>query len=437
MRIYAGIGLVLLLEVAALVAAALWRVRADRRRDRFADTRHLTAVLEVEDADGPLPTGRRKLPGEIIRVLRDDPMLGLADVHVVRQIQHAGDELPDDAPAAVSYQGLNEALGRVSEGMGPEPVPAMRWTWLELRLELPGSRNRAWAFRAAKPIEARGGGRLGAARTLDKAVGTATARLGAAGFVAMRLAGEEARSGLATSVSFSTSAGHAGTPWPLGKRPARTADAPREIPVPPGGLVLGLDPTGKPVVLALFRRRPQTVTLVAGLHLAQVLALRAAATGARVILETARADAWDPVVRDSGLDADRIATQHVGRVAGNPGWPGPSPAAPLLVIRDCGARPPYASIPHGPWVTVVTLLPFLDARTAGQLGHADLVGFQRLAAEEAALARRALALADRDAEAMADLPDDAVLWRAKGRMPRWCEVTGTAWELRLLGPAHR
>jgi hypothetical protein len=298
----------------------------------------------------------------------------------------------------------------------------MQWTWVALRLELAGSRNRAWAHRSAGPIEARGGGRLGAVRTLEKAVGTATARLSAAGFVATRLDEEAANAGLETSVSFSMPSTCAST---------------RSVPVPPGGLVLGLDPSGKPVVLTLFRRRPQTVTLVAGLHLAQVLALRAAATGARVVLETARADAWDPVVLHSGLDSGQIAVQNVGRVAGNPGWPSPAPTAPLLVIRDCGARPPYASIPHGPWVTVVTLLPFLDARTGGQLGHADLVGFQRLAPEEAVLAQRVLALADRDASALADLPLDAVLWRAKGRAPRFCEVTGTAWELRVLGPAHR
>jgi hypothetical protein len=93
--------------------------------------------------------------------------------------------------------------------------------------------------------------------------------------------------------------------------------------------------------------------------------------------------------------------------------------------------------PHGPWVSVVTLLPYLDPRTAGQLGHADLVGFQRLSADEAALARHVLALPDSDADALAGLPVDAVLWRAKGRAPRRCEMSGTAWELRVLGAAHR
>lgn len=441
MRIYAGIGLVLLLEVAALVAVTGWRVRAGARRDRFADARHLTAVLEIEDAETPLPSGCRELPGEILRALRGDPLLGLADVHVVQQVQPYGAALPEYSAPAESYQGLNEALARRG-GAAAEPVAAMRWTWLSLRVELPGSRNRAWAYRAQGPIEARGGGRLGAVRTLDKAVGTAAARLGAAGLVATRLDENEARVGLEVSTSFAAPLAQAVAPWIPGRRPtgaatdsATTTDHP--IPVPPGGLLLGLDPAGRPVILTLFRRRPLAATVVGGLHLAQVLALRAAAVGARVIVETARPEDWDPVVLHSGLDSGCLAIHTVGRVAGNPGWAPPAPTAPLLVIRDCGARPPYASVPHGPWVSVVTLLPFLDPRAVTQLGYADLLGFQRMPAEEAALAQRVLALADRDAAALTELPVDGVLWRAKDRKPRTCEITGTAWELRVLGPAHR
>ena len=304
------------------------------------------------------------------------------------------------------------------------------------------------------PITARGGGRLGAVRTLDKAVGTAAARLGAAGFVATRLDEDEARVGLEMSTSFAAPVDHVGAPWIASRRatsaaasaptnavrltaPTRGPDTDPAVPVPPGGLLLGLDPAGRPVVLTLFRRRPLATTVVGGLHLAQVLVLRAAAIGARVIVETARPEDWDPVVLHAGLDSGCLAVHPVGRVAGHPGWSPPAPTAPLLVVRDCGARPPYASVPHGPWVSVVTLLPFLEPRAATRLGHADLLGFQRMPAEEAALAQRVLALADRDAAALAELPVDGVLWRAKDRRPRPCEITGTAWELRVLGPAHR
>jgi hypothetical protein len=365
-------------------------------------------------------------------------MLGLADVHLVRQVQPVGADAAR-AAAVASYQGLAEAPARrgvdpsVDPGADPgadpaaDPVPAVGWTWLSLRLELPGSRNRAWARRSAAPVEARGGGRLGAARTLDKAARTAAAKLGAAGFVTTRLSGEEARIGLAASRSLALP-----TQSASGSEKTETIDA---LTVPAAGVVLGLDPARQPVVLALFRRRATAVSLVAGLHLGQVLALRAAAVGARVIIETARPDRWDPVVLHSGLDSTQLTLREPGRVAGDPAWPKPAPTGPLLVIRDCGARPPYTPVPYGPWVAVVTLLP--DPRSAGQLGHADLAGFQRVPEAEAVLARRVLGLSEADTEALSELPVDTVLLRTRARNPRRCEITGTDWELRILGPAHR
>jgi hypothetical protein len=174
------------------------------------------------------------------------------------------------------------------------------------------------------------------------------------------------------------------------------------------------------------------VGVVGGLRLAQILALRGAAVGARVIVETARQELWDPLLLDSGLDAARLAIQPVGRVTGNPGWAPPSPAAPILVVRDCGARPPYATTPRGPWTTILTLLPYLDVRAAGQLATADLVGLQRMSAEEAGVARQAVGLSDKDTLALPELPESMALWRVRGRAGRYCEVTATAWEERIV-----
>ena len=112
-------------------------------------------------------------------------------------------------------------------------------------------------------------------------------------------------------------------------------------------------------------------------------------------------------------------------------------AAPLLVLRDCGARPPYAAVPRGPWTTVVTVLPYFDPRTAGYLRDADLVGLQRMPREEAAMARHVLALADKDTAALADLPDAMVLWRSRKRSMRYCELAPTSWEEAFLGEPLR
>ena len=187
------------------------------------------------------------------------------------------------------------------------------------------------------------------------------------------------------------------------------------------------------MTLGLFRRTTLSTAVVGSLYLAQILALRCAAVGARVIVETARQDEWDPVLLHSGLDAARLAVQPVGRPVGHPGWPAPTMATPLLVLRDCGARPPYAAVPRGPWTTIVTVLPYFDPRTAGYLRDADLVGLQRMPREEAAMARHVLALPDKDTAALADLPDPMVLWRSRKRSMRYCELAPTNWEEAFLG----
>ena len=411
MRTFAGIGLVLALEVAAVAAAVWWRMRARRRRKRSEDGHHQTVVLELEPADAALPAEAPRVPARVLDELRKDPMLGLADVRLVQHVQPTGAGLPERSQVGTSYQSLNQAVARRTAA---EPIPAVRMTWLSLRLELPGSRNHDWTERAAGPILARGGGSLGAERTLDKAARTASAKLATVGFVTTRLRDTDLRSGLEATVESSD-----------------------DVSTFAGGVLVGVDPAHRPVVLGLFRRRTLTVGVVGGLHLAQILALRCAAIGARVIVETARQDLWDPVLLHSGLDASRLAVQPVGRIVGNPGWGRPTPTTPLLVLRDCGARPPFAATPHGPWTSVLTLLPFLDLRAAGHLSGADLVGLQRMPSQETAIAKLILGLPDKDLAALLELPDHMALWRAKGRASRYCELAATKWEEAFLGEPVR
>lgn len=58
------------------------------------------------------------------------------------------------------------------------------------------------------------------------------------------------------------------------------------------GVVIGVDAEGRPAVLGVNRPTPYEVTLIGGLWTAQVLALRTAATGARVAVETGRGQVW-------------------------------------------------------------------------------------------------------------------------------------------------
>jgi len=470
MRTFAGMGLVLAAEVAAAGGlAAAWRLRTrrkqpvttaadptaaalrlgragiagqedqdpDKGRDKGPKTLipdHVSAVLEIEPLDAVLPSADppAPIPSHVLAELRADPLLGLADVRLVQHVQPAGAGLPERSQAGASYQNLNQDVAR---RLGTEPIPAARLTWLAFRLELPGSRRHALAARAAGPILARGGGITGAQRTLDKAARAASAKLALAGYRTITLADDDYQPGFRSNLAEThervenEGSNH-------GQHSHHTQDTDRTT-AAPGGVLIGLDPAHRPVTLGLFRRTTLSAAVVGSLHLAQILALRCAAVGARVIVETARQDEWDPVLLHSGLDAARLAVQPVGRPVGNPGWPAPSMANPLLVLRDCGARPPYATVPRGPWTAIVTLLPYFDPRTAGYLRDADLVGLQRMPREEAAMARHLLALPDKDTAALPDLPDPMVLWRSRKRTVRFCELASTTWEEAFLGEPMR
>ena len=379
---------------------------------------HLITVLELEPADAVLPqSAPPPIPKRILEALRADPLLGLADVRLIQHVQRTGAGLPERSQAGSSYQALNSEVARHA---AVAPIPAARLTWLTMRLELPGSRRHQWAARAAGPILARGGGLEGARRTLDKAARTASARLAVVGYRTIILADTAYEPGLASGL-------------------AETQDVTdiTGLATTTGGVLVGVDPAHRAVTLGLFRRKGLSATVIGGLHLAQILALHCAAVGARVIVETARQDEWDPMLLHSGLDPARLAVQPAGRPAGNAGWPKPSAATPLLVLRDCGARPPYAAVPRGPWTAVVTVLPFLDPRSAGYLKDADLIGLQRMPREEAAMARRILALPDRDTAALPDLPDQMALWRSKNGITRYSEVAATKWEQAFLGKPVR
>ncbi|MEY9857230.1 hypothetical protein ABH935_002838 [Catenulispora sp. GAS73] len=472
MRTFAGMGLVLAAEVAAaggLAAARRLRTRRkqpvaaaadttavalrlgrasvaeqedqdpDKGRDTGSKTPipdHVSAVLEIEPLDAVLPSADppSPIPSHILTGLRADPLLGLADVRLVQHVQPTGAGLPERSQAGASYQNLNQDIAR---RLGIDPIPAACLTWLAFRLELPGSRRHTLAARAAGPILARGGGIIGAQRTLDKAARAASAKLALAGYRTITLADDDYQPGFRSDLAETHE--HE-TPEKVNEdtdRDAKNAKNTKKATATPGGVLIGVDPAHRPVTLGLFRRTTLSAAVVGSLHLAQILALRCAAVGARVIVETARQDEWDPVLLHSGLDAARLTVRPVGRPVGNPGWPAPSMANPLLVLRDCGARPPYATVPRGPWTAIVTLLPYFDPRTAGYLRDADLVGLQRMPREEAAIARHLLALPDKDTAALPDLPDPMVLWRSRKRTVRFCELASTAWEEAFLGEPVR
>ncbi|MDX3579153.1 MULTISPECIES: hypothetical protein [unclassified Streptomyces] len=204
------------------------------------------------------------------------------------------------------------------------------------------------------------------------------------------------------------------------------------LPIGDDGVVIGVDAEGRPAVLGINRPTPYDVVLIGGLWTAQVLALRAAATGARVAVETGRPQAWVQMVHAMGGGQNGLAVYEVGRVPPQ----GASAGTPALVVRDCGMRPPRGRVASGPWQSVLTLLPYLSPVAPRLIRQARLVGVQRISPDEATELGRALALPPRDVEALPALADGFTLW-CGDRDRQYVMTQPTDAEIGLLGTPRR
>lgn len=84
------------------------------------------------------------------------------------------------------------------------------------------------------------------------------------------------------------------------------------LPVGDDGVVIGDDAEGHPQMVGFHRSAPYDVLLIGGLWTAQVIALRAAGTGARVVVETGRAQAWTLLAQAAGAGLECITLHDVG-----------------------------------------------------------------------------------------------------------------------------
>jgi hypothetical protein len=204
------------------------------------------------------------------------------------------------------------------------------------------------------------------------------------------------------------------------------------LPIGDDGVVIGVDAEGQPAVLGLNRPTPYDIVLIGGLWTAQVLALRAAATGARVAVETGRAQAWTRMMHAMGGGQNGMAVYDVGKVPPQ----GASAGNPVLVVRDCGMRPPRGRVVSGPWQSVLTLLPYLSPVAPRLLRQARLVGIQRVSPDEAAETGRTLALLREDMDSLPTLADGVTLW-CTDRDRQYVMTQPTDAETGLLGTPRR
>ncbi|MFE7331445.1 hypothetical protein ACFU8W_42390 [Streptomyces sp. NPDC057565] len=204
------------------------------------------------------------------------------------------------------------------------------------------------------------------------------------------------------------------------------------LPVGDDGTVIGVGAEGRPAVLGLNRPTPYDVTLIGGLWTAQVLALRAAATGARIVVETGRAHAWTTLAQAAGGGQPCISLHDVGRVPPQ----GASAGSLVVVVRDCGIRPPRGRVVSGPWQSVLTLLPYLSPVAPRLIEKSSLVGIQRVSPDEAAQIGRIAHLSATEMQALSTLADGVTLWCGKGDR-QFVMTQATDAESGLLGSARR
>ena len=115
---------------------------------------------------------------------------------------------------------------------------------------------------------------------------------------------------------------------------------------------------------------------------------------------------------------------------------GASAGSPVVVVRDCGMRPPRGRVVSAPWQSVVTLLPYLSPAAPALLRKASLVGIQRVSPDEAAQIGRIVHLPTTATQSLSTLADGVTLWCTE-RDRQFVMTQATDAETGLLGAARR
>ncbi|MGD6742864.1 hypothetical protein ACOKM3_13580 [Streptomyces sp. BH106] len=198
------------------------------------------------------------------------------------------------------------------------------------------------------------------------------------------------------------------------------------------GVVIGVDPQGNPAVLDVLRPKPREIVVVGSMWTAQIIALRTAAIGARIAVESVRPAAWAPMAQAAGGGLQCVSVYEPRQMAAQ----GASVASPVLVVRDLGAQPGRSQIAPTPWQSTLTVVPFLGPRAPRLLARADVIGLQNLSPQEAEAIGRVLRLPEQLTQTLPTLSDATMLWIA-GDKRQFVMVQPTEPETGLLGGPRR
>ena len=215
-----------------------------------------------------------------------------------------------------------------------------------------------------------------------------------------------------------------------GELPPDVADG-LELVVGAAGLMIGHNRAGEPVVARLFRPEQTRALLVGGVRCAQLVTLRAMALGARVVVQTARPQAWEPFVRGAAVPGEAIAVVPPGRAVEIP--PG-SALQPLLVVVDVGP----VGADHKPgdgWQATLVVRDEFGPADVDVASRADLLILQPLRPDEAGLVGTAIGLGE-TAQWLSRIRPDMV-GLINRRAVRWAALAHTPIEAQLIGPPGR
>lgn len=220
------------------------------------------------------------------------------------------------------------------------------------------------------------------------------------------------------------------SPTPATVLPVSAVDA-LDLPIGLAGLMLGTNRHGAAVIARLFRAETTRVVLIGGVRAAQLIALRAMALGARIVVQTTRPQFWEPFVRGASAPGETIVVIPPGRpISGPPG----TQLHPLLVVVDVG--PVAADTQPGPgWQASLVVRDDLSPVDVDVVSRADLVILQPLRPHEAQLAGVALGLGD-SAGWLTRIRNDMV-GVINRRSLRWALLSPTPIESQLIGPPAR
>ncbi|WP_433389281.1 type VII secretion protein EccE [Micromonospora sp. KLBMP9576] len=386
-------------------------------------------VLRVEGWTGE--ELRRALSGTVRRIVRRirpvtaRPLGEHATLRVLAELAHHDDRPARESWQAVRAGGLLQTSFRLRRW--PEARTDAGRRLVARLLALPatattvslGAGPWAGAGPAAAPTELVVRLAAGTAAELSVAAQALRRLVGEAGGEVHRLDGAQL-DGLAGTLPLATAGAAGPGPAPEGL----------ELPLGEAGLMVGTNRHGGAVTVRLFRPESTRVMLIGGLRAAQLLAMRAMAVGARVVVQTARPRGWEPFVRGVGIPGAGILVLPPGRPTDEPA----SPLRPLLVVVDAGPTPADTE-PGSPWRTTLLVRDELTPADADALGRADLALLQPLDPTEAAVAGAALGLGG-SAEWLTRIRDDMVAV-VNRRALRWALLTPTPIESQLVGRPSR